>query len=348
MSSSTSSSDVPSWARFFRRATATAAAGCFALFGFVALVDPWGVLPFSFPAERPPVSTNARYAFAGLARSDRFDAAIIGTSTSRMLIPKDLNGPFGARFVNLAMNAATAYEQSRIFEVFLRHQAVPRAVIIGLDEVWCRQGPLQRFTPRPFPEAFYAVSPWPAYREHLSFYALQEAVKQTAVMTGLIAPPYGRDGYTRFLPPEERYDAARVVASLPPLPAETGHQIDTPPSMVHFPPLDLLERMVAATPGETRLVLMFMPVWLGAQGTPGTLKATATAACKQRVEEIARARPGTVVMDFLRASAITREPTNYWDPLHFRDAVAVQMMRHLGEVAVGVAVGGEDYALLAP
>jgi hypothetical protein len=139
-----------------------------------------------------------------------------------------------------------------------------------------------------------------------------------------------------------------VVASLPPLPAETGHQIDTPPSVVHFPPLDLLERMVAATPGETRLVLMFMPLWLGAQATPGTLKAATTAACKQRVEEIARARPGTVVMDFLRASAITREPTNYWDPLHFRDAVAVQIMRHLGGVAVGVAVGGEDYALLAP
>lgn len=294
------------------------------------------------------MSTNARYAFAGLARSDRFDAAIIGTSTSRMLVPERLNGPFGARFANLAMNAATAYEQSRIFEVFLRHHPAPRAVVIGLDHVWCQQGPLQRFTPRPFPEAFYGASPWPAYREMLSFYALQEAVKQAAVLTGLMAPPYGRDGYTRFLPPEDRYDAARVAASLPPLPPETGRHIETPPAPVHIPPLDLLARMVAATPAETRLVLVFMPVWLGAQAPPGTPGAAGTAACKQRVVEMARARPGTVAMDFLRASPITREATNYWDTMHYRDAVAERIMTHLARAAAGPPAPDEDFALLAP
>ncbi|WP_198378073.1 hypothetical protein [Neoroseomonas rubea] len=348
MSSSISSSDPASWARFFRRAAASAAAGCAAIFAFVALVDPWGVLPFSIPAERPPVSTNARYAFAGLARSDRFDSAIIGTSTSRMLIPDRLNGPFGARFANLAMNAATAYEQSRLFEVFIRRHPAPRAVILGLDHVWCEPGPLQRFTPRPFPEAFYGASPWPAYREMLSFYAVQEAVKQAAVLVGLKPPPYGRDGYTRFLPPDDRYDAARVAASLPPLPPETLRHVETPPARIDLPAMALLERMVAATPAQTRLVVMFMPLWLGTQAAPGTGGAAVTEACKRRVAEIARARPGTVVMDFLRASPITRDPTHYWDPMHYRDAIAERIMAHLARAADGAPDASEDFAALAP
>ena len=174
MSSYTSSSDPAeaqersAWRRFFLRAVATAAAGVAVVYAFVVLVDPWGVLPFHIPAERPPISTNARFAFAGLARSPRFDAAIFGTSTSRMLRPDALDQAFDARFANLAMNAATAYEQSRLFEVFLRAHPSPRAVVIGLDHVWCDAGPLQRYTPRDFPEAFYEASPWPALREMLS------------------------------------------------------------------------------------------------------------------------------------------------------------------------------------
>lgn len=346
MSSSTSSSEPAAWRRFFLRAVAAAAAGCAALYAFVVLVDPWGVLPFHIPAERPPVSTNARYAFAGLARERRFDAAIIGTSTSRMLRPAALNEAFGAQFANLSMNAATAYEQSRIFEVFLRAHPRPRAVVIGLDHVWCEPGPLQRHTPRPFPEAFYGRSPWPAYREMLSFYAIQEAAKQAVVLAGLMRPPYGRDGYTRFLPPEEAYDAARAARNLPPLPPETQAHVATPPSDLPIPPLALLDRMVAATPAETRLILMFMPLYLGAQAAPGSGAAAVMEACKQRVAAMAAAHPNALLLDFWRASPITREPTQYWDPKHYRDAIAERIEGHLNRAARGDPAASEDYAVL--
>jgi hypothetical protein len=345
VSSSTSSSDR-AWRRFFTRAVATAANGCAVVYAFVALVDPWGVLPFHIPAERPPISTNARYAFAGLARSDRFDAAIFGTSTMRMLRPAALNEAFDARFANLAMNAATAYEQSRLFEVFLRAHPDPRAVVIGLDHVWCDAGPLQRYTPRAFPEAFYESSPWPAYREMLSFYAVQEAARQFAVLTGMMRPRYGRDGYTRFLPPEDRYDAARAAANLPPLPPGIDWTMPTPPARATFPPLTLLQRMVAGTPAETRLVLVFMPLWLGAQGAPGSGAAARTEDCKRQVAAMARTRPGTVVLDFWRASPITRDPTHYWDPMHYRDAIAERIEAALRGVAGGAPVESDDYAVL--
>ncbi len=347
MSSSTSSSD-PRWRRFYTRAIATAAIGVAVVYAFVVAVDPWGVLPLHVPAERPPISTNARYAFAGLARSDRFDAAIFGTSTMRMLRPAALNDAFGARFANVSMNAATAYEQSRLFEVFLRAHPRPRAVVIGLDHVWCDAGPLQRYTPRAFPEAFYGANPWPAYREMLSFYAVQEAVRQFAVLTGMMRPRYGRDGYTRFLPPEDRYDAARAAANLPALDAGIDWAVPTPASDLTMPPLAMLDRMVAATPAQTRLMLVFMPLWLGSQGAPGSGSAAITEACKQQVTAMARARPGTVLLDFWRASPITREPTHYWDPMHYRDAIAERIEAALVGAARGEARPSEDYVLRAP
>ena len=93
MSSSTSSSDTSSrdWRRFFRLAAGTAVLAVAIVYAFVVLVDPFDTLPLSPPVNRVPVATNARFAFPALARSDRFDSAVFGTSTSRLLRPVVLN-----------------------------------------------------------------------------------------------------------------------------------------------------------------------------------------------------------------------------------------------------------------
>ena len=141
MSSSTSSSDATSsWRRFFRIAAGTAVLAVAVIYAFVVLVDPFDTLPLSPPADRVPVASNARFAFPSLARSDRFDSAIFGTSTSRLLRPAVLNAEFGARFVNLSMNAATAYEQSRLMAVFRTAHPAARMVLIGLDISYCTPG----------------------------------------------------------------------------------------------------------------------------------------------------------------------------------------------------------------
>jgi hypothetical protein len=115
-----------------------------------------------------------------------------------------------------------------------------------------------------------------------------------------------------------------------------------------MPPLALLDRMMTATPTEARLVLVFMPLFLGAQGAPGTGSAAITEACKRQVVAMARARPGTVVLDFWRASPITREPTHYWDPMHYRDAIAARIEAALRRAARGAPGPSEDYADLTP
>ncbi len=211
MSSSISSSNPLAWRRWLRLWLGAAAGGVIGLFLLVAVVDPWDALPLSPPLPRVPISSNARYSFPALARSPRFDAALLGTSTARLLRPAALDGLFGgARFVNLAMNAATAYEQVRLLGVFVRAHPHPRAVLIGLDYSWCVPE-LERYTPRPFPEWMYEPGArWAGYREVLQPYAVQEAVSQLATMLGLKQRRYGLDGYTRFVPPDSDYDPARV------------------------------------------------------------------------------------------------------------------------------------------
>jgi len=298
------------------------------LYGFVVIVDPWNILPLSPDLPRVPISTNARYSFPALARSPEFDSVVLGTSTARLLQPALLNPEFGARFANLAMNSATAYEQSRMLEVFLRTHEHPRAVIIGLDAEWC--GPkLERYTPRPFPEWMYAADLWPAYLHMLTPYAVQEAANQFAVMVHMKRRRYGLDGYTSFVPDESQYDRARRDAAFARWPP-TDRTPAPPGAALDFPALPLLREDLRAIPAATRKVLFFTPYHVDQQGAPGSGTAARWAACKREVAKIA-AETGAQALDFMIPSAITRDRDNYWDPLHYRVPIAARLAEGLAK-----------------
>lgn len=349
MSSSTSSSSPPApgplaWQRWLRLWLLAAVGGVLGLFLFVALVDPWDALPLSPPLPRVPISSNARYSFPALARSPRFDAAILGTSTARLLRPDALDPLFGgARFVNLAMNSATAYEQSRLLQVFLRAHPRPAAVLIALDQAWCVPV-LERYTPRPFPEWMYEPGArWAGYREMLQPYAVQEAASQLAVVLGLKRRRYGLDGYTRFVPPDSEYDPARVDRAFLrwPLPDVSPAPADwSPPPL---PALDLLRADLASLPQGTRALLFFAPINAEQHGAPGSATGRNWAACKAGAAAVARAA-GVELRDFLIPSPITGTRANYWDPLHYRESVAQRLAEDLGTGARE----GEDWVRLAP
>ncbi len=111
-SSSISSSDP--WRPQLAWFVATALGLLAVVFLFVAVVDPWGMLPLSPPLPRVPISTNARFSMPALASAPAFDSAVVGSSSSRLLRPAVLDTLLGGRFANLAMNAATAWEQSQM------------------------------------------------------------------------------------------------------------------------------------------------------------------------------------------------------------------------------------------
>lgn len=291
------------------------------LYGFVIVIDPWDALPLSPPLKRVPISTNARFSFPALARSPAFDSVVLGNSSARLLRPAELNPAFDAHFANLAMNSATAYEQSRMFDLFLRWHPAPRVVIVSIDQAWCGDT-FQRLTPRPFPEWMYDANRLPAYREMLTPYAVQEAWNQLMVMAGLKRRRYGLDGYTSFVPPDDQYDTARrdqAFLRWPPLdhtPAPAGEAV--------YPSLPLLDRMLSALPATTRKILYFTPYHIDQQGAPDSFTAWRWAHCKDEVAAIAR-RHGADAIDFQIPSAITGDRDNFWDPVHYRQPIATRV-----------------------
>lgn len=318
------------------------------IYAFIVTVDPFDILPLSPPLARAPISTNARFSFPALARSPKFDSAVIGTSTSRLLRPVILDQEFGARFVNLAMNAATAYEQARILRLFARNHPDAPVVIIGLDIAWCGIGDVQKYTPRPFPEWMYGDGRWRGYRELFNIYALTEAVAQFAHVTGLKRSRYGLDGYTTFVPDDSEYDRARVALHLKQdAAAMGGAEIGGSPATWRFASLSMLRAALGDLSPRTSKVLYFAP-YNHVLIQPDSSMGRVWQACKERVAEIATQVPNTVVADFMLPSPITRTDDNYWDALHYRVAIADRLARDLADAARGEESDSDDYRLLFP
>ena len=332
--SSISSSDP--WRRFFRTLIAACLLATAIVYGFIVTVDPFDTLPLSPRFTRWPVDGNARYAFPALARSARYDSAVFGTSTSRLLRPVTLDRLFGARFANLAMNSATAYEQAQLMAVFSRHHPQARVVAIGLDAQWCpTEGGVQQFTPRPFPAWMYGRNRWAGYLHMLDLYTLVKAAQAFAEFTGLKPEVYGRDGYTRFTPPDSEYDPVRAAAHLRTWGTYTlpGNRAG-PPSAWRYPALDLLRARLAALPPGTRKILFFVPYSRAVLPKPGDAVAQLPwDECKRRVAAVAASVPDTVALDFMRPGPITGNDTNYWDGLHYRRSVAERIARDLATIA---------------
>ena len=346
MSSSISSSDSASvWRRFFWLAAGTALICVAVIYAFVVLVDPFDTLPLSPAAKRWPVATDARFAFPALARSARFDSALFGTSTSRLLRPAVLDPAFNAHFANLAMNSATAYEQTELMDVFRRAHPAARVVMVGLDVVWCVTGDTyQRLTENPFPPWMYQDNRWVDYLHMFNLYAVQEAGQLFGILTGLKRPVYGRDGYTSFVPPDAEYDAARAAAHLRERDAESeippGARSGQPADW-RYPALETLRAELAKCPATTRKILFFVPynhLLFSPEGSEG---AQVWNECKRRVAAIAADTPHTLVVDFMLPSPITTTDTNYWDALHYRIGIADRLADDLGKAALGIASGDD-------
>jgi len=123
-----------------------------ALYVFILLVDPYGVVPFSLPFERP-IMSNQRQVYPQILRTGRYDSIIVGTSTSRLLDPAALSRTLGGHFASLAMPSMTAWEQAQVIDYFRRTVRSSRAVVVGsitngASATAGRRGPGDRARPR--------------------------------------------------------------------------------------------------------------------------------------------------------------------------------------------------------
>jgi hypothetical protein len=311
---------------------------------FILLVDPYDIIPFSLPMDRKIVSITERFMYPQIVRSKRFDSLVIGTSTSQLLDPELLSRLFHARFANLAMSAATAWEQQTMLDLFLRKVGPPKVLIVGLDDAWCGQeADRNRVTFRGFPYWLYDDNPWNDYIYLFNYHTFEIAARQVGYHLGIYRERVRYDGYQVFVPPEPQYDQVRahdrIWQDLLPPPAEVPPPLSpTERSQLSFPALSWLEASLARLPFMSLKILAFMPVSVAAQPVPGTQAAEVEAECKARIVVIGR-KQGAKVIDWRIASPLTRNDVNYWDRLHYRVPIATRIVE---ETAAAVLSGRES------
>jgi hypothetical protein len=322
---------------------------------FILLLDPYDMVPFSLPIERPLVSGSQRFAYPQAIRSKRFDSIIVGSSTARLIDPEQLNGAFGARFANMAMNASTAWEQWRTFEYFRRHAGAPKVLIIGIDDGWCDPNADRDRVRHGFPEWLYDDDKWNDYANMFNSGTLEIAARLIGYHLGLYRARSRYDGFEVFTPPENEFDLARArlgiwIGQAPrPLPNVSPPLLpDDEKRALKFPALAWMDAMLSELPSSSVKMLAFMPVHVAAQAWPGTRGAAVEVECKARIAAIGRAR-GAKVIDWRIASPITTNDANYWDGLHYRLPIAQRIARELIEAVLkGTPAGNDTYRILAP
>lgn len=324
------SEEIRRW-RGWTKAFALTTLGLMAtLFGFIALLDPYGARVQAGQSARPLMDLNQRFMYPQVVRSGAFDSAIFGTSTLRLLDPAILSQGLEARFANLGMNAATPWEQVQIASLFARKVPAPKLVIWGIDVPWCEADATQeekRLTPRPFPPWLYDDASWNDWVKQFNFTTLEITARLAGHRFGLVPPRLRGDGYEVFTPPEASYDLARARFHLyrgndgkaPDLSPLTPPETVTPEQRAgwSFPALAWLDQALAAFPAQTRRILVLPPVHGAALPREGTAGFQRQQACKAQIAAIA-GRHGAIVADYAHLSPLTREDANYWDPLHYR------------------------------
>lgn len=317
------------------------------LVGFVVAMDPFGLRVTSGKPARPLMDINQRFMYPQLVRSGAFDAAIIGTSTMRLLDPAILSRSIGGHFANLAMNAATPWEQVQMAKLFIGATPAPKTVIWGLDLPWCSAtatAPENRLTPRPFPPWLYDAPSWTNILRQMNLTTLEVSLRLLGQRLGLQPERMRGDGYEVFTPPEETYDLARaryhlfagyggVAPDMTPLipPATVSAEVR---AAWRFPALAWLEETLSPLPAGTVKMIVLPPTHAASLPREGSQDARFHDACKAAIGAIA-ARQGAVLVDYAHMSSVTRADDNYWDPLHFRLPIARRVESDLAAVAKG-------------
>lgn len=337
---------IPWWS--FLRAFALAFVGAaLFLYGAMLALDPYGLFAAAEARPGPIMDLNQRYMYPQIVRSRRFDSAVFGTSTVRLIDPKRLSTLFGGRFANLAMNAGTPWEQMQLADLFLRETPRPRTIVFGIDPTWCEaEADRRRLTFRSFPPWLYDDNRWNDWPELIDLKSLEIASRVAAYRVGLMDERIRSDGYEVFVPPEAAYDAARAAVHIWEGPKRTIEPIvpaESPPADTRaawiFPALPWLEEVIAHVPNATDILIVFPPTHVAAQPTPGSLAAARESECKAGISDIG-ARHNATVVDYQRPSPVTTNDTNYWDRLHYRLPIAERIATTLHEIVRGTS--GDD------
>jgi hypothetical protein len=103
-----------------------------------------------------------------------------------------------------------------------------------------------------------------------------------------------------------------------------------------------MDQFLGRVPKRTTVVLVFPPAHISGQPVPGSMAEALEGECKQRFAIIA-ARHSASAVDFRSFSATNSEDANYWDPLHYRLAIAARVAAAVHGIVRGTAPDTDSF-----
>ncbi|MEA2794535.1 MAG: hypothetical protein QOI87_1915 [Bradyrhizobium sp.] len=319
MNSSISSSDTASeWARCLVAILGTLALGASLVFALMIAVDPYdsgrfGLFGIEGVDDRYPATANA-----SRARDPQFDSAVIGNSTAQRLNPAELSQATGTHFVQLSAPGADPRGQLAILDFFIRHHQGIGALVIVIDPPWCTHE-LALLPRNVFPFWLYGASTLEYAGRLFSWRALDHAFQR--IMIGLSlrkrSHPDGSFNYEEDFYPPELHPV--IAPQQEPAPAFTGKVSDV------FPAKVLLDGVIKKLPANLPIVLVVPPTFYTAVPRLGSIEAAEREACKAAFKPVVAGRPRSNFVDYRIDNALTRDPTNFVDHIHYRAKIARKM-----------------------
>ena len=313
MSSSTSGSDLADtlpWRRWIVLFAVTFLGAGGVLFGALLVIDPYDTGRFPGLGIQGVSDNNPRTAHVSRARDLAFDSAVIGNSTGQLIDPHRLSAATGFKFTQLTVPATGPREQLAILEWFRSNHTGVSALVLTTDGSWCAQGSALALL-YPFPFWLYGNNI--DYLRHvLNAKSLDRAVWRVQLALGqrTRSDPVGYADYT--------VGRTFTFAEAVPEPAENLSAAVLPP---RFPWIERLVRLLDQFPSDTRVVMMMPPVYASLLAPAGGTEDQIIQACKVALATAVEARRGAFV-DLRVDDAITRDPANFMDGLHYRTNIA--------------------------
>lgn len=307
------------WAGFVRTFAVTAAAALFGTLALAFLIDPYdtGRTPLALREGVRP--QGPRTAAASRGRDPAFSAAIFGNSHVQLLSPEALQAGTGIPFVSLIAPASGPKESLVLIDWFLRNRRAPaRAVIVGIDHLWCTANPAMP-NDKPFPFWLYSRDRADYLVGLLRFDVLEEFQRRIVYLTTGRGERARRDGYWDYEPNYTAmgYDRDPGKRAALERPGESGGGNATGP----YPAAAALEALMNASPG-TALILLRPPVYHKVLPLPGSADARADAGCRDAFAALAARRPRTALIDWRSDRPELHDPNQFFDQTHYRQPIA--------------------------
>ncbi len=243
----------------------------------------------------------------------------------QLLSPERLNAQTGLAFVSLIAPATHPREQLALLDWFLRHHRgghdgpPAKAVIIGVDGNWCTADPALP-NEKPFPFWLYERSLLAYAGGLIRFDLLEEAARRIDWLRKRNPTRARPDGYWDY---EASNAAQGHEVRLEQRASLEKHEPAVPLNATgRFPAADRLAEAVRVLPPNLRVVLVVPPVYHTGLPVPGTPLATADAACKGALRQVATSRPGSAFLDWRVDGPFARDAALWLDRSHYRRAVA--------------------------